>query len=50
MKFISQSRAPSPSNSKNTNAAKKVYLCGRWEINREGEKGHFGDVVEAFIP
>jgi hypothetical protein len=29
---------------------KKVYLCGRWEINREGEKGHFGDVVEAFVP
>jgi hypothetical protein len=29
---------------------KKVFLCGRWEISREGEKGPFGDIVEAVIP
>ncbi|MDR1862296.1 MAG: hypothetical protein LBQ67_00080 [Treponema sp.] len=27
-----------------------VYLAGRWEIQREGEKGHFGDIVNAIIP
>jgi hypothetical protein len=29
---------------------KKVYMCGRWEIEREGEKGPFGDIEEAVIP
>lgn len=29
---------------------KKVFLCGRWEIEREGEKGPFGDIEEAIIP
>jgi hypothetical protein len=29
---------------------KKVFLCGRWEIQREGEKGPFGDIEEAIIP
>jgi hypothetical protein len=29
---------------------KHVYLCGRWEISREGEKGPPGAIVEAVIP
>jgi hypothetical protein len=29
---------------------KHIYLCGRWEINREGEKGPFGAIDEAVIP
>jgi hypothetical protein len=29
---------------------KRVYLCGRWEINREGEKGPFGAIEEAIVP
>jgi hypothetical protein len=28
----------------------RVYMCGRWEIQREGEKGSFGEIVEAVIP
>jgi hypothetical protein len=28
----------------------RVYLCGAWEIEREGEKGPFGDIEEAVIP
>jgi hypothetical protein len=28
----------------------KVYLCGRWEIQREGEKGPDGAIEEAIIP
>jgi hypothetical protein len=28
----------------------KVYMCGRWEIMREGEKGPFGEIIEAVIP
>jgi hypothetical protein len=29
---------------------KKAYLCGRWEIEWEGEKGPPGDIEEAVIP
>jgi hypothetical protein len=29
---------------------KHVYLCGRWEIQREGEKGPDGAIEEAIIP
>jgi hypothetical protein len=29
---------------------KRVYLCGRWEIQREGEKGPLGEIIEAVIP
>jgi hypothetical protein len=29
---------------------KRVYLCGCWEIEREGEKGPFGAIEEAIIP
>jgi hypothetical protein len=29
---------------------KRVYLAGRWEIEREGEKGPFGAIEEAVIP
>ncbi|MDR1899683.1 MAG: hypothetical protein LBQ55_06735 [Treponema sp.] len=29
---------------------KRVYLCGRWEIGREGEKGPDGAIVEVIIP
>jgi hypothetical protein len=28
----------------------RVYMCGRWEIEREGEKGSFGEIIEAVIP
>ncbi|MDR2808628.1 MAG: hypothetical protein LBB43_06460 [Spirochaetaceae bacterium] len=27
----------------------KVFMCGRWEIQREGEKGPWGDIVEVII-
>jgi hypothetical protein len=29
---------------------RRVYMCGRWEIAREGEKGSFGEIIEAVIP
>jgi hypothetical protein len=29
---------------------KRIYMAGRWEINREGEKGDFGDIVSAIVP
>ena len=29
---------------------KRLYLCGRWEIGREGEKGPSGNVEVAIIP
>jgi hypothetical protein len=29
---------------------KHVYMCGRWEIEREGEKGPPGAIEEAVIP
>jgi hypothetical protein len=29
---------------------KRVYMAGRWEINREGLKGLFGEIVSVFIP
>jgi hypothetical protein len=28
----------------------KVFMCGRWEIQREGEKGPPGDIEEVIIP
>jgi hypothetical protein len=28
----------------------KVFMCGSWEIQREGEKGPSGDIVEVIIP
>jgi hypothetical protein len=27
-----------------------VYMAGRWEIEREGEKGPFGAIVDAIVP
>ncbi|AEF86317.1 hypothetical protein TREPR_1113 [Treponema primitia ZAS-2] len=27
-----------------------MFFCGRWEIEREGEKRPFGDIGEAIIP
>ncbi|MDR1211273.1 MAG: hypothetical protein LBK40_03475, partial [Spirochaetaceae bacterium] len=29
---------------------KRVYMVGRWEIEREGLKGPLGEIVSAFIP
>jgi hypothetical protein len=29
---------------------RRIYLAGRWEIEREGIKGDFGDIVSAIIP
>jgi hypothetical protein len=28
----------------------KVFMCGRWEIQREGEKGPWGDIEEVIVP
>jgi hypothetical protein len=28
----------------------RVYMCGAWEIEREGEKGPYGDIEEAIVP
>ncbi|MDR1419397.1 MAG: hypothetical protein LBI86_03400, partial [Treponema sp.] len=28
----------------------RVYMAGRWEIEREGVKGDFGDIVSAIVP
>jgi hypothetical protein len=28
----------------------RVYMCGRWEIEREGEKGSFGEIIEGVVP
>jgi hypothetical protein len=29
---------------------KRLYLAGRWEIQREGIKGDFGPVIDVIIP
>jgi hypothetical protein len=29
---------------------KRLYMAGRWEIEREGVKGPFGDIVSAIVP
>jgi hypothetical protein len=29
---------------------KRLYLVGRWEIGREGEKGEYGEIVSVIIP
>jgi hypothetical protein len=29
---------------------KRIYMAGRWEIEREGVKGNFGDIVSAIVP
>jgi hypothetical protein len=29
---------------------KRIYMAGRWEIEREGSKGEFGDVVTTIVP
>jgi hypothetical protein len=29
---------------------KKIYITGRWEIEREGVKGDFGEIVSAIVP
>ncbi|MDR1419834.1 MAG: hypothetical protein LBI86_05630 [Treponema sp.] len=29
---------------------KRLYMAGRWEINREGIKGPFGDIVMVIVP
>jgi hypothetical protein len=29
---------------------KTVYFAGRWEIEREGQKGDFGPIVPAVMP
>jgi hypothetical protein len=29
---------------------KRVYMAGRWEIEREGVKGDLGDIVQAIVP
>jgi hypothetical protein len=29
---------------------KRIYMAGRWEIEREGIKGDFGDIVSAVVP
>ncbi|MDR2619053.1 MAG: hypothetical protein LBC62_09300 [Treponema sp.] len=29
---------------------KRIYMAGRWEIEREGEKGKYGDITTAIVP
>jgi hypothetical protein len=29
---------------------KRIYMTGRWEIQREGAKGDFGEIVSAIVP
>jgi hypothetical protein len=29
---------------------KRIYLAGRWELEREGVKGNFGDIVSTIVP
>jgi hypothetical protein len=29
---------------------RRIYMAGRWEIEREGIKGEFGDIVTTIIP
>jgi hypothetical protein len=29
---------------------KRVYMTGRWEIEREGVKGDFGEIVSSIVP
>jgi hypothetical protein len=29
---------------------KTVYFAGRWEIEREGQKGDFGPIASAIVP
>jgi hypothetical protein len=29
---------------------KRIYMVGRWEIEREGVKGDFGEIVSAVVP
>lgn len=29
---------------------KRIYMAGRWEIEREGIKGEFRDIVSALVP
>jgi hypothetical protein len=29
---------------------KRLYMAGRWEIEREGIKGEFGDIATAIVP
>jgi hypothetical protein len=29
---------------------KRIYMAGRWEIEREGLKGSFGDIAAAIVP
>jgi hypothetical protein len=28
---------------------KHIFMAGRWEIEREGEKGEFGDIADVFV-
>lgn len=35
---------------KEADRGKRIYLAGRWEIEREGEKGECGDIVTAIVP
>ncbi|MDR1507074.1 MAG: hypothetical protein LBI67_08215 [Treponema sp.] len=29
---------------------KRIYMAGRWEIEREGIKGPFGDIISSIVP
>jgi hypothetical protein len=29
---------------------RRIYMTGRWEIEREGIKGDFGEIVSAVVP
>jgi hypothetical protein len=35
---------------KEEDRGKRIYMAGRWEIEREGIKGDFGEVVSTVVP
>lgn len=43
-------RSPLTLEYKEHERGKHVYMVGRWEINRNGEKGPFGAIIEVIIP
>jgi hypothetical protein len=43
-------KSPLTLNFEEYDRGKRIYLAGRWEINREGIKGEFGDIESAIVP
>jgi hypothetical protein len=43
-------RSPLILNFDEADRGKRIYMAGRWEIEREGIKGNFGDIESVIIP